>query len=126
MFGGTGGDGGVVNDLRGVRRAFLGGGVEGEDDRVARFQGNQRFEDGSRGRVGGGGDAADDADRFGNQGQTGHFVFADDANGFGVAHLVENVLTGKEVFRCLVFKDAALRFIQRVFGEDAVLIQRGH
>jgi len=32
------------------------------------------------------------------------------------------VLASEEVFRCLVFKDAALRFIQCVFGENAVLI----
>ena len=36
------------------------------------------------------------------------------------------MLAGKEIFRRLVFKDAALRFIQCVFGEDAVLIQCGH
>ena len=116
----------VIHNLRCVLGAFLRRGVEGKDYRVARFQGNQRFENGSRGRVGGRRDAANHADRLGNQRQPGNFVLADHADGFGVAHVIDDMLAGEQVFRRLVLENAAPRFLMGVFGEHAVLVQRRH
>ena len=43
-----------------------------------------------------------------------------------MAHIVDDVLAGEQVFRRLVLKYATLRFIKSVLGKDAVLIQRRH
>ena len=105
---------------------LLGGRVERENNRVAGFQRNERFENGGGGRIGCRHDTANHADRIGDFGNTGYIVFADDAHGFQIAQAAHDVFAGKQVFRRLILKHAASSFFHRVHGEHTMFVQRSN
>ncbi len=89
------GDRGITHNAGSFGRALLGAWVETKDDWVTGLHRDERLEDDGRGWVGDRGNTADDADWFGNLGDAGDWVFLDNANGLGVAHIVDDVFAGE-------------------------------
>lgn len=82
VFRRTGGDSGLQHDIGGFVGGILRTRVRREDDAIAGFQADQRFEDRGRSWVGGRNDTANQADRFGDGDGTESVIFRQDATGF--------------------------------------------
>jgi hypothetical protein len=87
--------------------------VRREDDGIAGFQRNQRLENGGGSGVGGGHDAAQDANGLGNGDGAEAVVFRQHAAGFFILVLVVDVLGGKVILDHLVFHHPHAGFFHR-------------
>ena len=123
-LGRTGRDGRVTHDASGLARARLGAGVEGEDDRVAGLQGDERLEDRGGSGVGDRSHRTDHTDRLGYFSDTGQFVTVDHAHGAQVTHRVGDVLAGEDVLDGLVFEQPSAGLFDRQPGQLSVRAER--
>ena len=98
--------GGLPHDAGSLDGALLGGGMGGEQDRVAGLQADQNLENGGRGGVGGGGDGAHNAHRLGDALGAEGLILGDDAAGLHVAEVVVDMLGGIVVLDDLILDDA--------------------
>ena len=98
--------GGLPHDAGSLDGALLGGGMGGEQDRVAGLQADQNLENGGRGGVGGGGDGAHNAHRLGNALGAEGLILGDDSTGLHVAEIVVDMLGGIVVLDDLILDDA--------------------
>ncbi len=122
-FRGAVGDGRIPQDLGRLDRAFLRGGVEAEDDRVAGLNADQGFEHGGGGRVGDRGDARDHADRLGYLDVALHLVLVHDPDGLLIFNGMPDVFGGEDVFDDLVLEHAAAGLVHRHLGQVLVVVQ---
>ena len=117
-------NGGVENDFRGGDSRFFGSRVGTDDNRVSRFQGDHRLEDGCRSRVGRGDNRRDNAERLRDFLYAVSLVFFDDAAGLRVLVRVVNIFRRVVVFDYLVFDDAHSGFLNRHFGKGNTSLVR--
>ena len=115
----------VIHDLGGSCRTVLGIGVEGEDDRISCLQTDQRLEDGRGCRIGDRSDAGNDTDRLRDIFQTFDGIFFNDADRLLIAHVIDDIFTGKQILGCLVLKDTALGLFNGQLCQFAVPVQGG-
>ena len=116
---------GLIYDARSLGRALLRGRVETEDDGVARFHGDQAFEQRGGGGVGGGGDACDNAYRLGHFHIALHLVLVQHAHGLFLFDVVPDILGGKHILDDLVLVHAAAGFLHGHAGQLLVLVKAG-
>ncbi len=117
VFRRTGGDSGLQHDIGGFVGGILRTRVRREDDAIAGFQADQRFEDRGRSWVGGRHDTANQADRFGDGDGTESVIFRQDATGFFIFIGVVDVLGSEVVFDHFVFDDTHSGFFHGHFGQ---------
>jgi len=107
----------LVDGLRRFDRALQGVSGRADDDGIARLEGDQALEHGRRSGIGDGGDAQDDAERFGEFHDPRLPAVLDQADGLAVADVVVDVFRGEEVLDDLVFDQAHARLLDRHAGQ---------
>ena len=122
VFGSAGSDSSVADDAGSLSGAFLGGGMETEDDGAAGFGCDHGFEHGGGSGVGYGSNAGHNANRLGNLHQAGQLVVVNDADGFLVLDVVPDIFGSKQVLNDFVFVNAAAGFLNGQLCQFGVVV----
>ena len=115
-FRGTGFDRSLQHQFGRMNGTFFCARMRGENNAVAGFERNQALKNRGRCRIGSRNNSGDNAERFGNPGQSVGFVMFQNAAGLCVAVFVINFFGGKMVFDNLVFNHAHSSFLNSHLG----------
>ncbi len=121
----SGGNSGLRDHARRLRRALFGARMRREDDAVAGFEGNQAFKNGGGSRIRRRNDARNETERLRNAAQAERWIVTQFAAGFLFLVLVVNVLGSEMVFDHLVLDDAHACFFDCHFGEADAFVAGG-
>ena len=108
---------GFLDVLHGGSDALLGGRMGGEDDGVARLQGDEGLVDDSGSGVGGGNHTGDNANGHGHLDHLVDLVFFKDANSLHVLDAGVDLFCGEQVLGLLVLRLAVAGFIVGHLGQ---------
>ncbi|MNC21602.1 hypothetical protein D3C75_695860 [compost metagenome] len=104
---------------------FLSGGMEGKDDRVTGFGGDNGFKHGSRSRVGYGSNTCNNTYRLSNLLEVLVRVLFNHTDGFFVLDAMIDIFRCKDVLGDLVFIHAAAGFFHCQLGQVHMLVKSG-